>query len=226
MPKKKSKIAPAKTLVLVNNLGLSESEMAASVALAKAVPNVVKSYQEFKDAQGAFVSRFWRFVHELRQPVSLMAADGKTPLPPVKLNGREITLLVRGLGEPAPRASEFKVMAEMSEDLYQRAVALSLPRVDALKVARGTLEIQEGEDGESQLVPSAKAKKVNPVTPTKAEYHKAPAEFRNEMQALIAKYSELKSFGDDVPYEFSGATSDGREYAVRIFIDQAPQKAK
>jgi len=222
---KKTKVkAPAKPLVLTNELGLSELEMAASVAIAKAAPKVVETYKTFKAAQDQFVSRFWQFAHELRQPVALPSLDGKGFLAPMKLNGREITLLVRGLGEPASRASEFKAIAEMDEELYQKAVAMSLGRWDALKVARGTLEITEGEGGELELAPTAKTKKKEPATATAAEYHKAPAPFREAVHALLESHLNVKAHGDDVPYEFSGTTTDGREYQVRIFVDQAPQK--
>jgi len=74
------------------------------------------------------------------------------------------------------------------------------------------------------LVPTAKTKKEAATPSKEVKYHKAPADFRELVHTLIGNAPGLKSHGDDVPYEFSGSTEDGREYSVRIFVDQAPQK--
>jgi len=215
----------AKVFALVTESGLTKEEMAAAQRIADCSVEAVRAYEAFKSVENEGVARFWELCDALRTPVVLpphLKGVAGQDLPPAAMNGREITLLLLGLGEPKQRVTEWKRICTMPVEQYNQVRKLSLSKVQALGVARGTLKI-EGEE-----VVSAKPETKTPerVTPTKAEYHKLSERAKVTLHELIQDAQEIKATNDDVPYQFEGTTVDGRKYVINIFVDQLPVKAQ
>ena len=219
---KKKNVAP-KTLALVNEQGLTQSELAAAVAIGQAAPAIVAAFADYRRAEGEFASRFWTLAETLRLPVAKVGPTGS--LPALRLNGREVSLLLLSLGEIKQRVTEWKKVVEMDDDTYQKCRLAGFSKVETLGVARGSLAIEgEGEDAEAVPVkkPDTETKK-----PTKAKFHKLSKELAQLFHAIIQGDTDspgVKATNDNVPFELEGTLADGRVYALRLFVDSKPVK--
>jgi len=221
--KQEKKSAPSKDLVLKNDFGLTSAEMTAANNIASATPDVVKAHKAYRDAEGSFRSQFFELCEQLRKPISQLSGKGEL-MPAMRMNGREVTLLLLSLGEPKQRVTEFKRIVEMDESLFEKARTLNLTKVQTLAVARGSAEIQEGEEG-VEVVPTGRRDGKVKGTPTKAKFHKLPTALKTAIAAAIEGDAEnpgLKATNDEVPYELMFTTKDGRKVLFHVFVDQSP----
>lgn len=219
-PAKAKAKSKARELTLVNDQGATVDELKAGTNLAKQLPEVAEKWREYKTTEDNLRLRFWAFIDNLREPKVLTGPAG--PMPAHRLNGREVTLLMLGLGEIKQRATEVKTLVEMDDAQFAAVRKLSLSKIEALKVARGSLELETNEKGEPTGVKEPKAA-GSPATPNaNPTKHNAPKEFKEAIHELIQKTDKLKATDDEVPYEFTGMTTDGRDYQVRIFVDSVP----
>jgi len=219
----KKKAAPSKALELVTENGATAAELAAGVKIAEQLKEVSASWKDYKATEDNARVKFWTFVDNLRKPQVLAGPAG--PLPAHRLNEREVTLLMLGLGEVKQRATEYKTLVTMDDTAYAAARKLSLSKIDTLRLARGTIEVVE-EKGEL-VVKDPKKEPVDRVTPNATpEYHKVPAKFKELFHELLVGDKGVKPTDDDIPYEFNGMTADGREYMFRLFVDSVPVSEK
>lgn len=222
-----------KSVAMAN--GATELEFQAGCNLARQLPDLVKSYVEFREAENAVRSRFFTLSDMLRKPVELPTTDGKGKLPAQKLNGREITLFLLAMGEIKQRATEFKAVAEMKDEDYNAVRTLALSKLETLKVARGTLAIERDASGNPVGVkdpvaalaagagdPATEAETgaaPGTATPRAPQFHRVAPDLIAAIHGLIdANPDAFKAQADGVPYEFKGATADGREYQFTLFV--------
>lgn len=225
--------SPKSVTVVVNDFGLTAPEASAALVIKECAAEQVKAVRQFKDIANKAKGYFWDMVAALRLPVSLKGVDGK-PLPPMRLNAREITLLLLSEGFNKVRVSEINTVAQLADDVFAKAQAMALSKDDTLRLARGTAAIA-GEGDEAQLVKvekepaeGAKAKATAP------EYHKANPHFRDCFASMMGGQDvsvswlgkdALQPQADGIPYEWSGETSAGVSYEVRVFVSQKPTKS-
>jgi len=223
MKTKSAKDKKHSVAVVVNDYGLTASEAEQALRIQKSAPDQVAAITDFRESFNRTSGYFWKMVEKLREPVAVRGHEGKV-LPPMRMNGREIGLLLQSMGFNKVRISEVNRVVEMADDVFDKARKLQLGKDDALAVARGTKAIVgEGEDAE--VVAVEREPVEGSATATTPEYHKAHAAFREAFHALlVAEATTLKAQTDGVPYEFKGELDDGRAYDVRIFVDRKPTK--
>lgn len=220
-----AKASEKSVTVVVNDLGLTASEASAAIAIKEAAPEQVKAVRAFKEIANKAKGYFWEMVAALREPVSLKGADGK-PLPPMRLNAREITLMLLSEGMNKVRVSEVNTVVQLADDVFAKAKQLSLSKDDTLRLARGTATIT-GEGEEMGLVKLEKepAEGATKAKTTAPEYHKANVQFRDAFHALMTDTKDaLQPQADGIPYEWSGETTEGVSYEVRVFVSRKPTK--
>jgi len=223
MSKSKKPKAP-KTLVLVNEQGLTVEEVKRATMLQSAAQDVVTSFTAYRMAEGEFKSRFWSLAESLRKPVVLTVGGAVVTR---KLESEEITLLLLNLGEIKQRVTEWKRIAEMDEETYAKCRKGLLSKVETLGVARGSLELVEGEGGAIEAKSKKSEDKKPAATATEPEYHKLPKNIAGQFHDIItggAAGLGLKAQKDGVPYELKGQRSDGSTYLLRLFVDAAAVK--
>jgi len=213
---------PSPTLATVDANGLNESEAKASKLMAEQVPEVVAAFKDYREGERTYLSRFWTLAETLRKPVTLKAPGGKE-LPPHRLNGREVTILLLGLGEHKVRVSEWKRVVEMDDDAFALCRKHQVSKVETLAAARGTLLLEEGDDGQLKETNVKKAKPT--ATETEAKSHRFPKDLMEKLHTAISE-SAIKPSNDDIPYVMKGKCDDGREYLVHVYLDRAPTKAE
>lgn len=219
--KKKETKKKSKDLLLVTESGLTQAELQASAIIAAQVPEMVAGFNAYRQAEGEFKARFWELAETLRKPVVLKGPSG--PLPEHRLNGREVTLLLLGLGEIKQRVTEWKRVVEMDDALFAKCRELALSKIDTLKLARGSAVLDE-KTGEVKGLTDG-GKKTDPVTLKVASFHKLKKSIQELLHSMMAENPDApEATDDDTPYELSGATADGRDYLIRIFVDSIPTK--
>lgn len=228
MAKTKSK-ANAKTsakkevaMVVANANGLIPSEQKHADSLIAQCPVIVAAFRQYQEGETLFRSRFFDLVQNLRAPVVINDKDGKSQAAR-RLTGSEAVVLLRGLGEIKQRVTEWKRVVEMTDEDFAACMKLNLTKLETLQVARGSLLLEEGEDGEIKPVKLAKSTEPS-AKATPAAFHK----FQSAMQVALAElldgecFKVLKATNDDVPYEFKYSRQDGTEFLINIFVDRKP----
>lgn len=222
--KKPNATKPSAPVVVVNHNGLTPQEAEAALRIQKSAPAQVEAIREFQTTFAKAKGYFWSMVDKLRQPVSVLGPDGK-PLPAVRLNGREITLLLRSEGMVKTRVSEVKAICELDDDNYALALRGQISKEDALKVARGSavLSLTDGEEPQVEVKTVKREGAAAGTSSNDPKYHRASKAFISGVADLMNDV-DMKPQPDGLPYEFSGETADGRRYSVRVFVDQKPTK--
>jgi len=219
----KTKKGKSVELSLTTENGLTQAELEASVQIQKQVPEMVDAFDTYKGAEGQFKKSFWELADALRKPVTLKASNGNE-LPTHRLNGREVTLLLLGLGEIKQRVTEWKRVIEMDDASYDHCRQLSLPKLDTLKIARGSAVLTD----EGEVVPVGETtnedgKKAGGKK--EASYHKFQKAFVDILMQTFSEHAQApKASNDDVPYELSLRTVDGRDILIHVFVDDVPVK--
>lgn len=209
---------------LVNEQGLSKVEQKRVNALRKVTAQVRESYDEMQKAESGLRSAFWSFTQNLRSPVN--AKIGKEMVEG-RLNAADMTLLLKDMGVIKQRITEFVKLAQLDDKTFDAIYEAGLSKVEALKVARGTLELKDGkiqepeEEGNSDIQ-SGENPQPSSLKPT---FHKAASDFVSGFHNLLIDHPEMKATDDSVPYEFKGETSDGRRYEFRLFVDSLTHKS-
>jgi len=221
-------------LTLKNEQGATAVELAEGKKIADKVPGIVAAFADYTDANNVAASKFWTFCDELRKPVGGVSAvppreengkqiPGIAEVPAVKLNGREVTLLMLSLGQIKQRATEYKAIAEMPVKLYEFCRAKAVSKDLSLKAARGSAEVIEVGGEIKEIKAPEKKVKTDPVKPVKAKFHKFPKGVQAAL-LLALEAPELKATNDEIPYETEVELADGREFKVIIFADSKPVK--
>jgi len=221
--KKSKKSAKPVELALTTENGMTQAELAASVAIQAQVPEMVKAFDAYRNAESEFKGKFWDLAESLRKPVAMKASNGNE-LPLHRLNGREVTLLLLGLGEIKQRVTEWKRVVEMDDPTYDRCRKLSLPKLDTLKIARGSAVIND-EDEVEPVGGTTNADGKKSGGTKEPTFHKFNKGFADSLHVLMAEHTNApKASNDDVPYALEGVTTDGRDYLIHIFVDAQPVK--
>jgi len=218
------------SLALVNEQGLTVTEATCGANLVKACPSIVAAFEEYRNAENTYSSRFWSLAESLRTPQSVPVLtpklDGTQTTVTQRLNGREVTLLLLSLGEVKQRVTEWKRVIEMDDETYLKCRVAGLSKVETLGVARGTLAIEgEGEEAEAVKVHKEPAEPAAKVTEAKS--HKFPKQCALLLHGVIEGDPDAigpKATDDEIPYELSGMTADGRVYKVICYVDSKPVK--
>lgn len=94
--------------LVMQDTGLTESEARFALELQKKRPELVASYRAVKEAEGELKGKWIGLCEHLRKPQE----DG------TMMNAREMSLLLRGLGEPRSRVSEIVRVVTVADPVW------------------------------------------------------------------------------------------------------------
>lgn len=211
----KKKIAALE--LVAPDTGLSESELNFAKELIVKYPAVGVAYKEVKLGEEKLKGKWLRLCEALRDP-----KDG------TRLNGREMTLLLKGLGERKQRITEIVKVVSVDDALWAKYKQGILGFRAVLQIARNP-ELPpeppaEGEpeaEGEPQTQePGARVTETHPV----------PAPVASAVADLLGNhYLSLPPVGKGY-YQmvYTIATSPGlsRQVMVSFEVDDSPTKAE
>lgn len=106
---------------------LDEANYQLACDLHAKFPQVAIRNREVKEAEGRLAQKYFRLCEALREP-----GEG------MKLNGKEITLLLLGLGYRKQRVTEFRRVIEVADDVWENYKKNVIGFKAVLAIARGS----------------------------------------------------------------------------------------
>lgn len=194
-------------LELVNpDTGLTKEQMIQAAELHAKFPAIVKAYEKVKEQENNLRGKWFSLCERLREP-----GEGVT------LNSREMTLILRGLGEPKSRVSEIIKVVSVDDKVWAQYKANVVGFRAVLKLARCKDEATEGETTETPETEGAADKpKDKPVIKT------LPKVLQDMLVQYLGANAALMEPTGKGFYEFTYATSinsHGRKFTVAIEVD-------
>lgn len=149
---KQTPIKQAKELVLKSDCGLDEVNMRLARELHARFPKVREAQHELEQVADSMKRKYFKLLDAVRTP-----ADN------VKLNGREITLLLQSMGYPKSRVSEMRKVIEVADPIWAQYRDNVIGFKPLLKIARESASnpVTESEpDGPDGEEPGSKSVKT------------------------------------------------------------------
>lgn len=184
--------------IVAPDTGLTEIELKFAQELAVKAPHIVKAHAAMHKASNALRGKWLTLVEACRKPIiQTTLLDGKEHKVNMTPNGRELTLLLRSLGEAKSRVSEIIKVASADEPtfaLYREGIlgfraVLKVVRDAGLPAPDGTTEM-DADNTEEEY------EEAHPLG-TGPKSKNALATFPPEM--LEALSDVLTTFGFDLP---------------------------
>lgn len=201
----KTKVTKTTTLELVaDDTGLTKEQMLQAHELHAKFPAIVAAYTKVKEQENNLRGKWLTLCERLREP-----GDGVT------LNSREMTLILRGLGEPKSRVSEIIKVVSVDDKVWADYKANVIGFRAVLKLARAKDDATPPE-GESEGQAEGDKPKDKPVIKT------LPPTYANIIaNALADDPKQFEPTGKGY-YELVYVTpfgSHGRKFTVTIEVD-------
>lgn len=167
----------ARILQLVTDTGLTEDQARLALELSRKRPNVVKAYADVRKSENSLKGKWFNLCESLRETGS----DGQI------LNGSEMKLLLRALGENRQRISEIIRVVTVAPDVWEAYKSRLVGFRAVLKLARGPAEINgTGANSDTHEQPETTAKKE-----ADAPDHRAfPSDIAGEIMDFLALHGE------------------------------------
>jgi len=203
-----SESAPSLELV-ANDTGLTQVELVQANEYFTKFPSIVAAHKAVKQQENNLKGKYFTLCERLREP-----AEGVT------LNTKEMTLILRALGEPKSRASEIAKVVSVDDKVWEGYKKQVLGFRAVLAIARGkTVEPTSAEpaenDGEAGETPEPNAK-------TKPVFRTLPPKMSEELRAIAEVFKgELVPTGKGF-YALSllfQHGDHGRKLVIRIDVD-------
>lgn len=159
--KNMSTLKKAVKLELVGpDTGLTPEQLLQANELHQKFPAIVIAHKKVKEQEKNLLGKWFALCEQLREP-----GTGVT------LNAREMTLILRGLGEPKSRVSEIIRVVSVDDKVWADYKAQVIGFRAVLAIARGKVDAGAGEgegesDGEGGGEGEGKAEKDKPVVKT------------------------------------------------------------
>jgi len=141
------------TLTLVNENGLSESQLAQAKQLCEKHREIAELAREVQFTEGRLKEKYVGLCHEIRKS---------------GMNGKEFTLILKSQGFYPSRISEIKKVCSLPSEVFDKYLAGDIGRKMAIKIARS------GEDNVDEAVAFGKQENENPDAPQNAPEEQGP----------------------------------------------------
>jgi len=182
-------VKPAKEIVLVTpDSNLNESELKYALELQKKAPHIVKAHAAVGKAMSSLRGKWLDLVEACRETV-----DGVTP------NGRELSLLLRSLGESRSRVSEIVKVSTVDQATFDRYKAGLIGFKAVLRIARGNIETPPAAPGDAEPEAEAEGTESKPTKPSKHAFATLPEALSTGFADLLSEHTEL--LADNGPEE-------------------------
>jgi len=169
------------TIALVTE-GLSETEVSLASDLHSKYPKIGIANQKLVEAGEKLKGRYFELLDSIRTP-----AEG------VKLNGKEVSLILRSLGYNKVRVSEMRKVMEVSDDLWAQYRNNVIGFKPLLALARGkSTDNESGAEG-GEVEGEGQGESTEKKEPKKAQTQPLPGQLES------ALCERLNEFADKVP---------------------------
>jgi len=212
---KKKSSAPLE--LVAPDSGLSEGELNFAKELIAKYPRVSVAYKEVKAGEEKLKGKWLGLCEALRDP-----KDG------IRLNGREMTLLLKGLGERKQRITEIVKVVSVDDALWEKYKQGILGFRAVLQIARNP-ELPPEPAADAEPDADADADTEKPAA-RQTEQHPVPGPVAEAMAELLGNhYLALPPVGKgyyQMTYSVATTTGVRRQVMVTFEVDDSPAKAE
>lgn len=202
-PVKEAKLLPIPSAFQSADPSLKPEQLQFAVELGAKFPGIVEQAEALKleytkatEALGRVGQKYYGTCNELRK---------------AKLNRRESTLLLKGLGFSKSRVSEMLKVSEVSDELWAKFANQQIGFKATLALSNGAETPTDGDGGDAEGDGEGEKKKV------KAKERRLPKEFQPSIIAALEDWGDsLKATGQKDPYVLRYENKDKRTYVVTI----------
>lgn len=200
-------------LEVINN-GLDAEQLVISNDLQTQYPNIVEAYKKVKHQESLLKGKWLHLCEQLRQP-----ATGKT------LSAKEMTILLRGLGENKSRVSEIVRVVSVDDEIWRQYKEKLIGFRAVLQLSREKDNpVPENKDSEESSDSEDKSSESSSLSPV---YRTLPDAMRNLLHEAGERfYAQLLPTGKG---NYSCASlfqldEHGRKITFTITVDDVASK--